>query len=277
MEKMRGKIVFFALALFLVLPSIAAVKTDITVKTDPNALILLYVSDPVSEERLFQAYEPVNENGVYTTSVSVDLKEINIELKALDKSNIILGEYEVENYEVGEPLVLDFRKTVEEDLNATANEETETTNETIDENPEENINESLNEEPITNESQTGITGNVITRLFENETARKIVFYVIGGLVLVAILGFVVARGMNRRKSSGVGSEPKQIKVTKLSDVKKEQKDDDEDPRVKAAEEKIKEAQIELKKIKNDEKVKAMEKKIEEDRERLEKLKAGEED
>ena len=74
----------------------------------------------------------------------------------------------------------------------------------------------------------------------------------------------------RRK---VSSEPREIKVTKLSDMNKESVTLSKE--IEEAERKIREAQASINKLKNEEKIKIIEAKMRKDKGELEALKRGE--
>ena len=252
------------------LPIISAYKTEVTVKTQSNMLVSIQVTDPSSDEKIFNVFERADSQGIFATNFSTGFEKVNIKIRSQDNQNVIIGTQEIENYNAGKPLIIDFVK--ESEANETSlensNETLEITNET-EVNVEELDNSKNETEP------TEISGFFISKL--TKKIPKPVYYGLGILLLVAIIGFFISRQALLIKSHKDNPENKQeIKIKKLTDFQEEQKQrnsiNSTDERVRQAEEKIRQAQEEIKKIKNEGKIKEMESKLERDRQELEKLK-----
>lgn len=256
----------------LIIPLITARETKIAVKTDEKRFVFIQVDDSITQDKIQYVNLMTNADGVAVTNVSSDSQELDIFIRVTDTKGIIINSTKYTSYPAGENLVVDFQVKNETEMVALE------TNETGAQITEETETLEANETEIQETSQE-ITGKIVRGIFKDINASRIIYYIVGGFALIAIIGFITARRIIARKGEGDGfQEQKSFKIKKLTQLQAEQKEEakmGDSDRIRAAEEKIREAQAELNRIKNDERIKEMEKKIEEDRQRLERLKAGE--
>jgi len=253
---MVKKIIYSAIIFaLLVLPLVAAYKTEIIINTEPNQLVSINVFDPASDNRLFNCFERADERGIYSRNISTTSEEINVVVESKDNENVIIGSESLTKHLAGNVVYLDFVETETEELE----EET-----IIDEGEEieEEIIEEIEEEPENAE----VTGFII--FGEEGFLSKTKYYLIGLVFIVGVLIFFIVG-----KKKNFFKHDKQIVTKKLSEIK--DKSDDKKDELLEAEEKIKEAQEEIKKLKDqkerNEKISAAEEKLKKDQEELKKL------
>lgn len=260
---MREKIFIGAIILLLILPLAAAYQTKIDIKTNPGQLISINVYDSRNDDKLFNTFERVDDTGSLVKSVSTGTKEIDVIIVSKDNNNVILGEQELLSHTAGSDILVDFSTTPE--ANETESDSTITGDVVDGENTEDE--ETTEEEPEIIGDTPSITGAAVEKI--KGFFSKTVAYVVGIIVLAAIIGFLVMLGIKKKRRGG------SIVTKKLSDLQKERRESEKDREIERAEEKLKEAQQEINRIKNESKIKEAERKMEEDRERLEKLRRGE--
>ncbi|MEK6873575.1 MAG: hypothetical protein AABW91_01925 [Nanoarchaeota archaeon] len=122
-----------------------------------------------------------------------------------------------------------------------------------------------------NSDSQKVTGFSISKT--GEILKKNWYYPVGIIVAIFIILSVVlgARSMSMKKQEVVSNVDKPTVYKKYYDFEQE---GNMDPRIKAAEDKIAEAQRQLKMIKNEDQIKQAERKLQEDQERLERLRRG---
>ena len=260
--------------ILLVLPLIVAIQTKITIKTEPEKLVSIRVTDPSTDEKLVNLFERADATGLYETTVSTGIKEINIRIISKRNDNTIIGSEEINNHIAGSAISVDFVKT-----NVTETSSNETGNASITELNNETQNEQVTLLEDKNETKSFISS--LTIFGEGSSFTKYLYYIIGGIVVIAIIGFVVARRPSFfSKNEEGGKSQEQVNVKKMSDFQKEQRERavSRDEEIIGAEKKLRAAQAELEKIKTEDRIKKEEdmlrRKIEEDRERLRRLREG---
>lgn len=116
----------------------------------------------------------------------------------------------------------------------------------INSTSELNATENLTGETITEDEndEPRFSGTTGLSIFNSENYSKIIYGIIGGL----IIGFVLFMVLQKKEP-----KPKEIQVTKLSDLKKAQAEEKEgySTKIEEAEKKIKEAQEEIEKLKKE--------------------------
>lgn len=255
---MGKKLVVYFLLLLVLIPGVLAIKTEVTVKTKPNELVSINVFDPISEEKIFNAFERADASGTYATSFSSAVEKVNVEIRSTDDSNVIIGNQQYENYPAGEAINLDFitpltNNSIEENSTIQSNI---TENESIRQTNETTINESTNSAP---------TGFAIKDIFSSRTF----YYIIIVLVLVGIVLFV----FRMKKKNNYNDKPaEEIKIRKWSDFQAESSL--KQAEIAEAEKKIREAQAEINRLRNEDKIEEIKKRIEQDERELLRLRAG---
>ena len=301
---MRKNIFFIFLVALFVIPFVLAADTTLTIQTLPDHDVDISILKPTGIYSLIESFHKKSDsNG--TVSITFATTETEYYARVwLKKDNVIIEYLKFEEgYAVGEPLTLEVypewyikQKEIESSGNfADDNSETGSTSESeTSSEPKSEIQEETTESSDDNSSfLSQITGFTSSK---EGNSTGIVYYIVGGLALLAILGttgFVVMkrRGFNfRSRMNGDVKQPKgrRIRIVKLSDriregkQKKEQKSEEEDE-IAQAEAKLKELQEHIQELKNkpqvdkEKKIAAAKKKLARDEKRLEDLRDGKDD
>ena len=278
---MKKSCVVFLFVLLLAMPLMMAVSTEVKIKTAPFSEVQMVVYD--ADIEVFTLLERYTGDSDKYGDIShdFDIADDTFHLKVFvkkDGETLVAGEKFLDNPS-GEFVYLE---AVPENF------------ELISTPGFENGIAIVNETNVIEEETENLSRGETEVLTEDENAPKTIgfsvfgdagilskknFYYFGGfLFLIVLVGFVVA-GIKHK----INASPKEIKVKKLSELQKEQKEYLKDKKgevqdykkiVEDAERKIAEAQADIKKIKNEEKIKEMKKKIAEDESELIKLREG---
>jgi hypothetical protein len=274
------KIFICLFVLILSFQLINATETNITIKTVPfkNINIIILSSS-------LEVYDSFNKDAdkygdaSFLFSSDKSRFDLTIFVKDVDLNKKIAYE-KLENQIAGENI---YVEVVPKDFTIieTPKEEGETQIQNLENEEEIGLDEniSLNDSLILSQEESKtkslVSGNAI--FGEDNKLRNIILYVLGGIVLVLIIFFFfkkIKRGGNKKKKI------KEIKVKKLSELRKEekineQKDDAPKDYYKMFEDTQKElekTQQELSKVKNQERINEIERKIQRDQQELRKLK-----
>ena len=115
---------------------------------------------------------------------------------------------------------------------------------------------------------------------QNKSTFKLsnmMYYIIGGVFILAIIVFLVVKVASKKKSiyDDYEAPHQQIKIRKLSEIHKEEKSTESIRKeITEAEEKLRKAQEQLNIVKNQDKIKEAESRLERDRRELEELRRG---
>lgn len=132
----------------------------------------------------------------------------------------------------------------------------------------ENETEELTE--ITPESGSSLTGYAIFGE-GGWLSSKTIYYIVGGVIGLIIILLIVWFILTRKKAEGESS-PKEIKITKLSELKAQQEANAiKDEELMKAEEELKIAQAKISAIKNKDRISELQNEIEERKRELERL------
>jgi hypothetical protein len=274
--------IFIVSVLILIAPTVIAADTEIVIKTVPFANVNINILDPNSDSfTLLKNFNQDADNyGDLSFIFSSDKPkfDLTIYVKKNDKK---VGDARAENNVVGEDLYFEVVPEGFELLYRPEEEanETEESNETVvNETVVENITEEVIEEPQEEEVTPGITGAATSGEEGSFFSNNILYFGLGLVVLIIVffMGAVVSK-------KRVGSSSKEIKVRKLSDLKKDKKEQkdkkeklsDYKQAIEDAEKKIDDAQKEIKKLKNVDKISEIKKRMIEDQKELLKLRGGE--
>jgi len=271
--------------LLLLVGSVYAAEVKVNIETISNNTLLVSALDGDAVYTLLDSKRVTSDEfgkAEVTLSVSSDVVDLGITLSK-DGSKILYNRFE--DYNINSPISLKIMPggyigDAASDPALLANTENTTEPEANDSDlliPEENTGEVQNSEEteiISNgtESQkvTGFSINKTGEMFKEKWYYVVVVIVTIAVILAVIFGM---KSMSVKKQGASINNPEKPTVyKKFYDFEQE---DNEDPRIKAAEEKIAQAQKDLKSIKNEDHIKQAEKKLQEDQERLEKLRRGE--
>jgi hypothetical protein len=260
---MVKKILCFALLFFLVFPLVSALVSEVTVHTEPEHNLSVYVKNPIEENKEI-TFLSVNSDtdGYATFSVSSDAPRLSFSITARKNGKIAdSGDYE--DRIAGGTIIIDMIEAP-----VVEPEETIIQNSSVNESENDLLSDESAEEPeetaeTENSSKSFLpTGKVISVLKEN---KRILFYLFGAVVL---FGAIIFFSINMKKNHS----NEDIKVKKLSDVQKEKVNSEEDSqRITELQAQIAHAQQEINKIKNKDKIEEVRKKLEEDKKELEEL------
>jgi len=282
------------LLVLLIIPLMAAASTELKIKTVPLSDVQLAIYDASKESiTITERYNGVSdEYGDVSNTFEIAYDEFSL-IVFVDKDGerLISNEKFLDNPSGG--LVYLEAPYGDVELFPTPGFEKGVAIEV------EAVNETLNTTETTDLAGEGskTVASAFSIFGEEGILSKKNFYYIGGfLLLMVVVGFVVASVKHK-----INLGPKKIKVTKLSEMRKEKKEDlnekgkelselkeekkenleekkedikDYKQVIEDAEKKIAEAQTDIKKIKNEEKIKDMKKKIAADEEELGRLREG---
>lgn len=268
MKKSVSKNCLLVSSLFLIIllmPFISSAVTPITAKAPLNYKVSFSILNPSEMYALLDSFHTkAGTDGLAQINYSSTLDEIKIGVLVRFAGEKI--SYDVYGpYTTGETVYIDT-ETKEVLL---GNEATSflSPQEVLIEEESEELEEPLESESNETEESIFPTGKVVSIIKQN---RTIIIYVFLGALVLAGAVFSFIRFKKMKKGSG------DIKVKKLSDLKKEKEDFDvEKDEIEKLQIQIAEAQKAINKIKNKEKIKEAEKKLEEDKAELEKLQKGE--
>ncbi|MBI3622841.1 hypothetical protein HY212_02035 [Candidatus Pacearchaeota archaeon] len=266
---MKIKGVLFLLLVLITLQFASAVTTPIIVQTFSNHDIMVSVLRPGYVYNLIESFHGVSDtDGKFSATLNTNNSD-KIDIKVwVKKDNQAIATQKFKGYDVGSPINLEVYpegyKKPEPVIN-TSIEENSTSNETVVNNTNETVNDTQAQGSL-------LTGAAIK---EGKSSGKTLYYIIGAIVLLGIIGFTSAVMLRRREYS-----PKEIKVRKLSEIQKERqemkgKSAEEYKRAyEAAQKKVEESQKEINKLKNQEKIKQIEDRIAKERDEVNRLRRG---
>lgn len=267
-----NKKVGFALVLFSILLTLplALATTDITLRVGAKNSVTMNIINPNTGDASESHSGNANDDGIIEFISNITSGKLTLYIIARESGKIV-DTARYENVSFGSTLSFDLNDApvVETPVVPVTQPVTETpvANSSVETSPAEEVKTTSSEEKTNNP----VSGSAIA---ENHKISKNMYYVIGVLFVVVVLGFVLSRtgAVSSFYSSAFGSKPSAG----------ERKSVDEEV-LANAERKIKEAQAEINRIRNQDKIKNFEKKVEEEkkrveleREKLEKLKRGEE-
>lgn len=262
---MKRCLVALTLVVLFVLPIVASIKTDIIVKTAPNHDVMFSFYDPVQDELINRTKSVSSIDETASTSFENNGGEFDIIIFISKFGEKVLTE-KFSGQETGGELVYELYPDNYIPLSEQIPEESEVVIEEQNITEEQNLTEEI---IISKENEdTPLTG--LSTVEGNKTfIPSVVYYVIGLVFIMGVVIFLVSKMVMRRKNS---SEPREIKVTKLSEMNKGPVTLSQE--IEEAERKIREAQASINKLKNEEKIKIAEAKMRKDKEELDALKRG---
>ncbi|MEK6819712.1 MAG: hypothetical protein AABY03_00755 [Nanoarchaeota archaeon] len=314
---MNKKFLFAFLIALLAIPFAFAADTTLTIQTLPEHDVDISILRPTGIYSLIESFHKKSDsNG--TVSITFSTTETEYYARVwLKKDNVIIEYLKFEEgYTVGEAKTFEVypewylkQKEIENSGNfddgdsETPTETTETSTET------EAVSEETSaatetpetkevEETTTSDGNSSFLSQITGFTFFKEgNSSNIIYYVVGGIALLTILGttgFVVMkrRGFNfRSRMNGGDEQPKgrRIRVVKLSDriregKQKQEQENKEDDEIAQAEAKLKELQEHIQDLKNkpqmsekEKKIAAAKKKLMEDEKKLMKLREEKDD
>lgn len=276
---MWKRLLFLALAFLFVMQSISAVDTQVKIKTFPYHEVQATIYD--SSAQSFTVLEggrfkgDSDKYGDFSFVFSTDKLEFNIIVYIKKDGETVLGPEKFLNKVAGEPLELRIAPEGFQ-LPETPSNETEqniTANETIENETQDITESSEGSAETTEDSQEnrGLAGSVIFGE-EGIFSKNVLYYILGGIILVALLVFV---GLKIEKKRALNpKEPKEVKIRKLSDIKSEEVGTYK-KEMGQAEKKMQEMQREINRLKNEGKIKEIESRIQQEQEEIKRLRRGE--
>src|SRR3989344_6953148 len=254
---MVRKLLLSLFVLVLIAPVFLA-TTPITVKTLAEHDVSIFV---LEADKVYSLIESFHQNSGIEAQVSVttttEADKFDI-LVIIKKNNQKVFSERFEDYEEGQTIEIELPEREEpiveeiEEIEEIAENSTENSTET----PAEEVAEEQTQEVQETETSNSITGGVITTL--TSKTGKIVYYILGAILIVGILSFVLVRRM--RPSMKATSFPRPTIRTGNSDASPLNQSP-KSGKLTEIENKIRDAQRELNTLKNEEKIKAAEEKL----------------
>ena len=281
----------FILGIFLLLVgSVYAAEVNVNIETLPDHTLIVSALDGDAVYNLLDS-KKVNSDSSgkaeITLTVNTNVIDLGVTLSK-DGSKILYNRFE--DYNINSPISLKIMPggyigdaasdpaLLTNTVNTTNTTEPSISNDSEVLVPLENDSTLVNDDSADVEISANDTNNrKFTGFSINKTGeilKKNWYYPVGAVVLLVVVLVVVLgmRSMPIKKQEVVNNPDKPIVYKKYYDFEKE--DNQEDPRIKSAEDKIAQAQKELKMIKNEEEIKKAEQKLKDDQDRLERLRKG---
>lgn len=276
---MVKKIILGLVLALMVFPVVIAIDTDINIKTLANHKVFVFVY-PVEETKTYHQTFTGDSNSAgeikFTHTGTEEAVDIRIKVTK-DGKNILPGETKgtelFEGYSTGTPISIRFDyEIIDGDYSAHVAEVNETkevnkTKEVENSTVVESAKEEVENKTVPEESKDSVTGSVISG--DKGILSNIAFYIIGGILVVLVAVFFLARRFNISSFTMHKPQSSQPRNSDLPSIRNDSKE------LQKLEEQIKSAQRELKMIKNKERINQAEEKLKKDRDELERLKRGE--
>tara|TARA_Y100000310_G_scaffold334725_1_gene415089 strand:- start:64 stop:864 length:801 start_codon:yes stop_codon:yes gene_type:complete len=244
------------ITLLMIIPIVAA--TDLVVRAKPYESMIVRVLSSGTEQTIASIYPKTNVSGFVITNFSVTSAEVDLKVLVIKAGEIIRAK-EFEKQSTSSRISIDVRpdEDIEEEAAVLEAEQA-----AKDAEIAAAAAEAAAAEAATAEEEKGssfLTGAAITNL-EDIDIPNWIYYSVGGLLLVGIIGFVIAKRAPMRAA----------KLGQISEGQAEKE-------IGRAEAKIKAAQKEINVVKNQEKIKKMEDKMQKEKEKLQRLQDGEDE
>ena len=265
----------------LLIGSVYATEVNINIETLPDHTLIVSALDGDAIYSLLDSKKVTSDSSgkaELTLNANTNVIDLGVTLSK-DGSKILYNRFE--DYNINSPISLKIMPggyigDAASDPALLTNTENTTSSENDSEvliPVEDSTVEDVQETSSTNTSDNSeqkVTGFSINKT--GDLLKKNWYYPVAVIVIiVAVLAVVLGmRSMPMKKQEVLNNPEKPTVYKKYYDFEQ-----DEDPRIKQAEEKIAEAQKDLKMIKNEDQIKQAEKRLREDQERLEKLRRGE--
>ena len=272
------KIALFFMIVLLVgfVGALTVTKTVITVQAGRYDNITVSVVDPEDGEKILKVHSAnANEDGVLTFDYSALVGEFNLIVDVKTYEGDDVGVESFGPFTSGDPVNVSIGNSDSVD-GGVGDSDSDALVDQVD-----SVDSVAPEE---SDSDTSLTGLVVSDgKDEGSVDSKIIYYVLGGLLIVGALVLLVRR--TRRKIAGT-MPPHELKKVDTSIVKGKKDDDgseeDKDNKegkndgLKDAEKRIVELQKEIGKLKNRGKIEELEKHIENERNQIKRWEEGEE-
>lgn len=259
---MTEKLLVISVLLILLIPMVLAFDTDITIKTKPNGEVDIRIYSNDMGEKLDEYLgATADKDGKILITHSSNRMKFRLETFIRGESEGILKKFR--DIEAGREVYIDLAKTnpVVEYLDKIENEtnENETTeNETVSNQSDVNEEEVIIEEEVEKVNETKKITGFVSGAGKAIINSSVTYYIIAGLVAVALLIFIFRKVKSRRGPY--------INFRIKSDNEENRATYDPDDKLESAERKLEEARKEIDEIKN------RKGKLHEARERFEKAK-----
>lgn len=277
---MKNKGVLGIFLLLILIQFTSAVTTSIKVETFSNHDIMVSALRTGQVYNLIESFHGKSDvSGIFLATLTTDsIDEIDIKVW-VKKNNTVIVTKRYDRYPTSSAINLevypdDYIKPTptvntsnETDIVATTNGTVPVNNTVVVENTTETVTEA-------SDSGSKLTGATVK---EGESSGKTLYYIIGAIVLLGIIGFTSAVVLRRRDFL---SNPKEVRVRKFSEIQRERqemkgKSAEEYKRAyEAAQKKVEESQKEINRLKNQEKIKQIEDRISKERDEVNRLRRG---
>jgi len=242
---MVRKLSVIILAFLFIVPIVLATNAELKIKSDYYFHGMVIKTKNSAGAVLSKIYSKTDGYGDAYANISSSRSEVTI-LAIYIKNGDIIDSREAENVPVTGNMVVDFRDVIPEEVVA----------------PVSNVSASNETEAESNETVgVGVTGNFVSKV--KELSSKYVYYIVGGIVFVLVVGFVLMI-IFRRKNKNF-SKPDAFLPDVNLDLGFIEK------QIKEAEARIEQATKELRVIKDKDKVVSARKKFEEAKKELERI------
>ena len=274
------------MVLLLVFPLASAFDTPIKVKTIVGNKVSIFVYPSGSLASVNSYYLETNGNGEVSVVHTSSDNEIDLLVK-VTKDGVNIFKEKFTGYEAGAPISI---KMDYDEITGEYDEAAVKANETpVVVAPVANTTEEVKETVKTDATNASVTGNVAKEVSGGSGFSKIIFFIIGGVLIVGAVVFLVMRYSTFRFSSGKSGgaadgaptyfRSNNVGVGKgsgfsMTHASSAPVSSTGGPDVAELENKIKEAERQLNLLKNREKIRIAEKRLEEDRKELDRLRKG---
>ena len=225
--------------------------SPIKIKTMPNHEVQLSAFDPSSPS--FVKYDGsvgVSDSyGDFYWNFSSEKSKFNLRIFIKKDGEKVMGPEDYEDYKSGDSVYIEIAPDWFEFIDSPKPvSEINETNVTLSNITIENT--TIQETPKTN---TSVTGNAINLFSEGGIFRKATtYYIVGGVVLLVVAWFIIRLILKNKNMERI---PKEIRIRKLSELKQEQvQKQQENNELKAAEEELRLAQEKISTIRNKERI-----------------------
>ena len=298
---MKKGILLLVGLVILLAPFSYAVTTEINVETLPVHDVTIVLLEPISKYQLIKGYPAIysKSEGAVNVTYDGDSSKFHIRVIVKDRGQVVLNEL-FESKLAGGTINLEvFPDDYVKPEEAEEVPEEEAEEETQEDNSEE-IDESQ-ELSAEEEGSTSITGQVVDDLDtgQRDSSFDWVYYLIGVVVLGALIAMVVFRRMVSTKPPHQGGEKIPEEKPEKKSINPFKKNADQKPadnqeikqesqpvsqqneqphpqsgKIEEVERKIRDAQRELESLKNEKRIEEMEKKLEQDKRELDRLRGA---
>lgn len=269
---MKKELVIFLLFLILIIPSILAVTTDVTVKTEKALYVGISAADREGNKiEHTSKFERTNSDGIVKFQLETPDIPIDITIKIQNVKNVILNSTIFKSHSPGLAIVWDLTIPLNSTEKNNSDENKTIENKTIGDNTlndSENKNATINDSKDVTTDLIPVTGKSIEG---NPNFSQTIYFIIGGILLIGIALFFGMKMMQSHNKRSKSLLP--IKIIKLSDFqKKKHSSASQKDKIEIMEKKLKEAKNQIYNLKHHNQIREAQRKFEKAKRDLDKLK-----